>query len=718
MASEGQALAAPERLRALFHPKSVALVGATDNSRWSLNTYNNLKQFGFPGPVYLVHPTREVVHGDRAYPRLSDLPEPPDLVYVMVPTARVLPVLAEAANLGVHQAVVLTAGFGEVGDEGRKLEQALAAFARERDMTLLGPNGNGFINAAEQTAPYGLPILPPLRSGPVGIVLQSGALASTALSFTRDHAIGISLLVSMGNEALITATDVMDYLVEDPDTSVIAMFLESIRDAARFREVAVKAARRGKPIVVLKVGRSAIGQRAALAHTGALVGDDAVNTAALRQLAVTRVRSLEDLLVTAGFMGYYPPLPGPRMGVITASGGACDIIADRAEEEGLEIPEFSSETLERLREILPPFASPHNPLDVTGYVVVDASLTRRALEVAMHDPGFDFLLTFAAPPPANSPNPERYRAQMQDLTALREASPKPMVVATQVLNDVSHEGAQLAEEFGLHFVGGIEHGLSALGSAWAWNRRRQTLARQEPKRPAPYPGPFGREPRGTWPEAPTRQLLQQFGLPVVPGGVAQSVAQARELAEQWGWPVVLKVASGDILHKTDVGGVALNVDSHDALEGAYHRILDNVRRHAPEAKVDGILVSPMRRGGHELLVSVSRDDTWGQVLTVALGGVWVEVLQDRSLRILPVTRDDVRDMLGELRGAALLRGLRGQKGADFDRLTDVIVAVAECAGRLDGLLDTLELNPVWARGDTVEIIDALAVWRETGEEAR
>src|SRR5258707_6988948 len=251
--------------------------------------------------------------------------------------------------------VVLTSGFSEMGAEGAKLEHDLLMFAQERGLTLLGPNGNGFINVADRITPYGLPIAPPLNAGPVGVVLQSGALASAVLTFAQAHAIGLSLLVSMGNESMISVTDVVDYLLEDESTRSIALFLESIRHPEELRRVADKARVLRKTIVALKIGRSEVSSRTALAHTGALVGNNAVNDAALRQLGIIRVSSLEDLLTTAGLAAYTDPLPGPRMGVVTPSGGACDLISDLADEVGLELPEFAPETVERLQHVLPAF---------------------------------------------------------------------------------------------------------------------------------------------------------------------------------------------------------------------------------------------------------------------------------------------------------------------------------------------------------------------------
>lgn len=477
-----------EAMRALFAPKSIALVGATDKSGWSLATFDNLRNHGFSGQVHLVNPRTEVVHGQRAHRSLSDIGEPVDMAYVMVPTPAVLPVLREGAGLGIRSYVVLTAGFGETGPEGMRREEEILDFARENRLTVLGPNGNGYINATAGTTPYGLPIPAPLLGGQVGVVLQSGALASSVLSFAQARNVGLSLLTSMGNETMVSVTDVIDYLVDDPATKVIALFLESVRHPERFARAARRAARAGKPVVALKIGSSKIASHTAQAHTGALVGDDRVIDAAFGQLGVVRVRSLEDLIITSGLLAQVGRIDGPRIGVVTPSGGACEVIADRAEQEGLELPPFAPETVARLKEILPGFATVQNPLDVTGYVVVDRTLLGRALEVVADDPGIDAVMLLSDLPrmvPADpAPTLLHFGATAQ---RIRDAS-RPVMVASNILTDITEFGRHVQEETGFPYVaGGIEHAVTAIGAAVRWSRDSPRAA-DGPVGPASAPG--------------------------------------------------------------------------------------------------------------------------------------------------------------------------------------------------------------------------------------
>ncbi|HEY1573718.1 MAG TPA: acetate--CoA ligase family protein [Pseudonocardiaceae bacterium] len=687
-------------MRTLFHPTSIALVGATDNSGWSRNTFDNLRNHRFPGAVHLVNPRTEVVHGQRAYRSLSEIGQPIDLAYVMVPTAAVLPVMREGARLGIRNYVVLTAGFAETGADGGTMERAVVDFALDNGLTVLGPNGNGYINAAAGITPYGLPVVSLVR-GSVGVVLQSGALASSILSFAQARNIGVSLLTSMGNEAMVSVTDVMDYLVDSPDTQVIALFLESVRRPDEFARVARRAAAAGKPVVALKIGASQLASRTARAHTGALVGDDAVVDAAFRQLGIIRVRSLEDLVITSGLLATAPRLPGRRVGVVTPSGGASEIIADRAEQEGLVLPEFAPHTVAALAEILPDFATVQNPLDVTGYVVVDRSILPRALRVVADDPGIDEVMLLSDLPRYEPPLPAESLAYFRAAASIIQHSPRPVVVVSNVLTDISEFGRTVQREAGYPYVmGGIEHGMTAIGAAVRWAEHRTG----EPA-PEPVPVRLRDKPSGTWAEHRAAGFLAEHGVPVVPAHLVTDADAAVAAAREFGYPVVLKAAADDLAHKSDIGGVRLGLVGDDAVREAFTEVI------ALLGEGGAALVQPQRSGGIELLVGVVRDPVWGLVLAVGLGGVWVEVLRDTAQRLVPVSDAEVTSALAELRGAAVLRGARGGRPADLVAVAAVITRIAGLAASLGDGLESLEVNPLLVRGSEIEVLDALVTWR-------
>lgn len=704
----------PERLHTFFRPQSIALVGATDNSRWSLYTFENLKKFAFPGPIYLINPNRDIAHGQSTLKTLRDLPGPVDLAFLMVSTPRVLPIVREAAEMGISHFVILTAGFSEVGAQGARLEQELLLFAREHNLTLLGPNGNGFINITDRITPYGLPITPPMKAGPVGVVLQSGALASAVLAFAQAHAIGLSLLVSMGNESMISVTDVIDYLLADEATRSIALFLESIRHPDELRRVAERARELRKPIVALKIGKSEVSSRTALAHTGALVGDDGVNDAVLRQLGILRVSSLEDLLTTAGLAGYTGPLPGRRMGVVTPSGGACDIISDLAHDAGIELPEFAPETLQRLQAFLPPFSTAHNPLDVTGYVVVDGTLQQRALEVVLDDPGLDFVLDLVSIDGTRDPTPAiqaTFFEQYDRLAAIIRAGQHPVVLSSNACLDLPPTARAVVERTGLHFTAGLGHGIHALGQLLWWSELISRPLARTPEEVLPGSPPVLAH-NESWSEARARILLSAAGIPIVPGILATSAEEAVQAAHQLGLPVALKIQSAAIPHKSDVGGVALNLDSTQTVSAGFTTMLEQVQARCPTATIEGVLVSPMRTAGIELLVGIVRDSIWGLVLTLGLGGIWTEALKDTVLRVLPVQRAEIGAMLGELRGAPMLRGGRGRPPVDLEALSDVIYRISMLARSLGPQLNALEINPLLIDGSRIEALDILVNWQE------
>ncbi|MER6979213.1 acetate--CoA ligase family protein, partial [Streptomyces carpinensis] len=632
-------LVTPEQVSTLFNPKAIALIGATDKSNWSLSLFANLHTHGFDGPVYLVNPRGGVVHGEQSYATIGDLPDGVDLAFVMVPTTVILDILEQLADHDIKSAVILTSGFGEVGAEGAKLEHQVVDLAKRRGLTLLGPNGNGYINAAKQITPYGLNINAPLLRGPVGVVLQSGALASAVLGFSQARNIGISLLVSMGNEAMVTLTDAMRYLVRDPDTKVITLFIESIRQPEEFLVVAKEALEAGKPVVAFKVGRSQKGSTVAKAHTGSLVGDDRVIDAVFKQYGVIRVDCLEDMIMTAGLLAETGPLPGNRVGFVTPSGGACEIAADRSEDEGLEIPDFAPATVEGLKRVVPDFATVQNPLDVTGYILVNPALLREALAVVDKDPGIDVIVLASDLAREEPADPTRAYDMARGTADAIRACEKPVVVMGNTLVDITPFGRKVADEVSFPGVlGGIHHALAALGRAVRWSefQRQHAAGRVMVPQAHAQAMTVDATPGSTWTEHQASAFLADNGVPVVPQELVDSADAAVAAAERLGYPVVVKLAAADIAHKSDIGGVRLGLTDAEQVREAFETVT-TVGRNA-EADVQGAVIQPMRGSGIELIVGIVRDPVWGPVLAVGLGGVWVEILRDSALRVLPVDR--------------------------------------------------------------------------------
>jgi acetate---CoA ligase (ADP-forming) len=703
-----------ERLRDFFAPRSIALVGASETSGWARFIVAASSAVGYTGPLLPVHPRHEMVFGRPAVRTLRDLDKPADLAFILAPTEAVSTVIEDAAAAGVRNAVVLASGYREAGADGVELEDSLIASAVSHGIVLLGPNCLGFLNTGARAAPYALTVPLPLTSGPVGIALQSGALASVLLAFARAHAIGVSTVASLGNEAMITTADMLDYLVADEQTRVICMFLEEIGDPAAFSAAAQRADAAGKPIVALKAGASQAGQQAALAHTGAVAGDDAVVDAALRQLNIVRVASVEELLTTAALLGYDRHPTGRRMGVLTASGGACDIIADRASARGIEIPPFSAETTQAIAAQLPSFATARNPLDVTGYVLANARTTTltaidKALDVAVEDPGLDFVLFTGVTLPDARPPVEAaaglLEARLDWLAARMASAPIPVIPIASTCVDVTGYARDVLGRHDIQLLGGIELAVQAIDNALRWQDGRGQV-RILPARP---PAPVG--PATAWAESTARDLLTSAGIPVVPGRLARSADEAAEAARFLGGPVALKISSAEVSHKSDIGGVLLNLSGDATIRAGYQQVIAAAKDHQGG---NDVLVTSMRTAGVEVLAGVTRDPGFGLVLAVGLGGIWVELLRDTSLRVLPADASQVRQMLSELRALPVLQGARGGVSADLDVLADVIARIGELASSIPGL-QALEVNPLWVCGDRVEALDVLVVTDRSGD---
>jgi acyl-CoA synthetase (NDP forming) len=723
-------LSGVDRLRSLFTPRSIAVVGASETSSWARNLIASTSLTPGTGVIVPVNPKYSEQFGRPALPSLRELSDPVDLAFILVGPERVESVLEDAASVGIKNAVVLAGGYSEAGAHDRQV--SLARKAEELDITVLGPNTIGYLNAREGFSPWAVATRQAPLAGPLGAVFESGSMARATFEFAQAHGVGSSIWASVGNGVVVDSLDVMELLVADDATRAIMLFLETIKDADRFLATTHAALEAGKPVVVFKAGRTAEGQRSAMAHTGALATNDAVVDAAFRQSGVVRAESLEELVATAGLFAYSKRLPsGPRMGVVTSSGGGCNIIADMAAQEELRLPEWSAPTLARLGDAMPPFASLLNPLDTTGY----GHARKRArptkaeddlLELAAPDKGVDLMLTMMTPlpsvPPPVAADREAIEERLRIIGGIVADSPVPVFLSSNTCLDLPDYPRRLLAENDLYLLPGIDLGMRAIGHLARWRQWRDELLAR-PVQAVPFgdsafgDSAFGDSafgdgevscPAGVWAEDEGRQLLATHGVVMVPGRLVASEQEARQAFEELGGvPVAVKICSRDIAHKSDIGGVALSVDSAEGAARAYRTVLGAARDAVPTATVRGVLVSPMREPGVDLIVGVTSDPTFGPVLAVGLGGIWVEVVRDSALRILPVDADDVRAMVTGLRGAPLLLGGRGQRPVDLDSLCADIVRISDAALALGDHLDSLEINPLRVTGAGAEALDVL-----------
>ncbi len=714
-----------ERLTSLFRPRSVALVGASDKSTFSMLAYRNLVEFGFGAHTYLVSRRGAQTHGQPTVTSCAQIGEPVDVAYLMVPQAAMLEALDDAAAAGIRNACVLSSGYAEAGDAGRAAQGALAAHAASLGMVLLGPNHLGFANFTDGVPVCSIPGLP-RDAGPVALLSQSGASSSAMVDFATMVNVGLSYLVTLGNEAMITAGHVLDFLVDDPGTRAVAVFMETVRDPEAFRRAARRAAEAGKAIVVLKAGSSALSARTAAAHTGALVGDDRVIDAVFADLGIIRVDSIEDMLITAGAAAALGRLERPGIGIVSISGGACDIVADRADELDAALPELAPSTRDALAAIMPAYGTVQNPLDVTGAAVIDPTIFTRSIEVMSADPSIGVVGIINGVPWVDTGRPYMGQMFVDAIGAGMQAASGPTAYINQVMQPVTDfTRASMARGRVPYVIPGLRQAVVALRNIAWWSGATRAPDSTTPAGPVPdqaarpIPVPARDRRRGAWSEHAARTLLSDAGVPVIPARLAGSADEAVKAAADLGGPLSVKIVSADLEHKSDIGGVRLDVPAdEDAVRAAYQAVTEAAARAAASTRtgvrVEGVLISPMRRGGTELLVGVVRDSQWGPVLAVAIGGLFVEVLQDSALAPLPVTPGQAGHLLDRLRGRAVLDGLRGAAPADREALAAVIARIGDLALALGDDLESLEVNPLLADGARIEALDAVVTWREQG----
>ncbi|MBI4637582.1 MAG: acetate--CoA ligase family protein [Candidatus Rokubacteria bacterium] len=686
------------RLAAFLAPRSIAIVGCPgDLTRPGARPLVYLQKHAYPGRIYPVNPRRAEIGGLRAYPTLASLPETPDLAWVGVPGSEVAPVLEEAGRLKIPHAVVLTAGFGETDDDGRERQGALRELAARAGVTVLGPNMLGFINCWDRVPLTYSPAggLDRLIPGALGIASQSGALGGIVVNRAFDRMIGVSAMVSTGNEMDITVSECLEYFAEDPRTRAVALVAEGIRDGARFKAAAARLTEVGKPLVALKLGQSDPGRRNALTHTGALAGSHAAWRAVARQAGIVEVETFEDLVEVAGFLSRERRSPGQRVAVVTTSGGASIMTADQLAARGFSLPRLHPETVDALGRLLPAYAlTRDNPVDVTAGLSED--LFHRVLVTLVEDPRVEAVVTTVT----GARGVER--AENVSRVALDAAKP---VVPCWLGGSLTEDGLRALDARGVPCFRNPRTLALALAAARdfpeiraGWRARRPIAPRRRAARGIP---------EGPLPYGALSALARRAGVPLAPEALVTTPEAAARAARGLGLPVALKIVAPGLPHKTEAGAVVLGLRTLAEVHRAGVRLLRRTRG----ARREGLLVQPMARGV-EVLVGVTRDPTFGLLLVVGAGGIQAEILADTACRPLPVTRREIRAMLDETRLARVLRGVRGGPPADVSALVSAIAGVARLALLLGDRLASLDVNPivVGARGAGALAVDLLAVF--------
>ncbi|MCZ6474065.1 MAG: acetate--CoA ligase family protein [SAR324 cluster bacterium] len=693
---------------ALFHPRSISVIGASSNTaKLGGRTFRNLKDLGFQGSLYPIHNRDQEVQGIPAVPSVGDLPDDVDMAFILVPAPSVVQALEEYAAKGVRSAVVFSSGFAEVSEEGRASQERITALARETGMRIVGPNCMGVMNVHEgmlgtftSSFDYGLP-----SPGRISVVSQSGAFGAHCFVLARERGLGLNLWATTGNECDVDVADCLGYMAQDPQTDVILCYMEGCKSKERLVGALEIALQRNKPVVMLKVGRTEVGAEAASSHTASLVGSDAVYDAIFKQYGVHRAETIEELtdICYACVAGRFPP--GKRVGLVTISGGVGVVMADAASQAGLEVPPMPDETQKKLKELLP-FAAVRNPIDFTAQALTDTALVRQNLEIMLDEGGCDAVVLFLASVGLNP----RLMGQLTDsLLELRKQFGQELIVMSILVRD---ELKKTLEDAGFLLFEDPTRAIKAVAALMKFGEAFRNAGKKQPPPALPEGGlPF---PTSTVGEYEAKRVLAAAGIPVVEERLAQSAEQAVAAAGELGYPVVLKIASPDIPHKSEIGGVVLNLDSAEAVAQAHAQLLERAREHQPDARIDGILVAAMVSGGVETILGVSRDPVFGPVVLFGLGGIFVEVMKDVTFRLAPFSVEEAHRMIREVRGYPLLEGVRGQPPADVEALAQALAQLSAFAAAHQERLETLDLNPfiVLPEGQGALAVDALIVPRE------
>ena len=697
-------------LNKLLKPTSVAVIGASEKEGFGGDVCRNILSYVEDrSHVYFIHPKRDSVFGVPCYKSISDVPENVDLMVICTSQKTVIPLLQEGAKKGVGGAVVFASGYGEVGTaEGKQNEAELIAAAKELDIAVMGPDCAGFVNYIDNVQAFAFISAKRDRKGSVGVVSQSGQLC---LSMMDDPGMRFSYNISAGNGKIVQMEDYMDFLVDDEDTKVVSIYIEGVKNADKFAAVLKKAAEKRKPVVILKAGRSAKGGAIAASHTGSLSGSDASFDAVLKKFGAIRVDDLEELIAMSLMLSTMKRMPEKAtFASMNLSGGETGICADVGSLNGIEYPDFTEETLKKLKEQLPSYASPNNPLDMTASLSYDADLYAGALRTVMDDPnigmvliGYTLLLEIA------DPCIHYMYKGIEKVVQEKGGNCKPIAMIPFAENTRNPEYQEKLFQIGVPVLPPPVYAfklLRHLADFIAYEPETKTLelAVGHPKS----------EETQALSEHESKQELKVYGVPVPDEVIVTSKEEAAQFAKNHPDPLVMKVESADILHKSDVGGVKLNVCGPEAAEKAYEEIMESVTAKRPDAHINGILTVPMLDAGVEIIIGVNNDPQFGPMIMVGMGGVFVEVFKDVALYPAPLKEEEALEMLKSLKSFKLLNGYRGTEKCDIKALCQTIVAISNYAQANKDVLKELDINPlfVYPEGKGVGVADALIVKRK------
>ena len=675
-----------------------------------------MRNHGYAGEIFPVNPKYDQIEGIKCYPDIASIPLETDVALVAVPEQSVLSVLEEAGKARVKSAIVYSAGFSELGEQGRNKQEKMRQVAEESRMMICGPNCVGIIGFHNKTAMSFSQFLdiPRLIPGEIAFISQSGALGGAILNRIQDRSIGISYFVSTGNEAVLESSDFIECLLDDSHTKVIMALIEGIRDAEKFLRVADLALKRKKPILVMKIGKTESGSKAASSHTGSMTGADSVYDAVFKQKGIIRVEEVEDLYLTAATLAKCRPPKGKRVGIITTTGGGGVILTDKLVEMGMDLSELSPGTVAKLSETKASFGVVKNPLDLTAQVVNDPLLFPKSIETFTQDENFDMIIVALAMVAG-----ERSRERASYIIEAAHSTDKP-IVTWWASGSLSTPGMKMLEESRVPLFTSPHQGIKALHALFRYSDYLKngsggesaahaitTKNRLKVEKLLKTSSRILTENEG-------KEILSCYGIPVPRERLGRNLKETRDIASEIGYPVALKVISPEITHKTEAGGLKLNIRNEDELGKAYDKIMRDVRNHKPVAEIRGMLVQEMVPPGREVIIGVIQDPQFGPMVMFGLGGIFVEVLKDFSLRHAPLKERDAWEMVKEIKGYKILEGVRGEKRSDQEAIVSALMAVSQMAVDLKGAISEIDINPliVYPEKGGLKAVDCLFVKKD------
>ncbi|MCK9276329.1 MAG: acetate--CoA ligase family protein [Syntrophales bacterium] len=704
-----------DKIKYFFHPESIAIVGASANmAKLSGRPIAALLKKKFAGSIYPINPRYDMIAGLVCYPSVKAVPGDIDLAVIALPIEGTLDALKACAEKDVKAAVVFTSGFAEVGAEGKALQIEISSLARRSGMRILGPNclglvyfKNSVMASFSDTMEFEIG-----NSGSLGFITQSGAYGERTVMQAVQDGVGFGTFVSVGNEADLQFSDFIDYLAGDNGTDLMGVYLEGAKDGNKFRKAAESALYSGKPILVKKVGRTGAGTRAAASHTGALAGNDSIYEAFFRQMGIIRINELRDLtfFAIAYKSGRMPK--GRKVAILTDSGGPGVEMADKCEEFGLIVPELSGTTKARIQACLPFYGSARNPVDMTAAVMTDQKLFGECLRAIFDDESIDivfapgFFMAYTEP------------GLLNEIIDIYRSSSKPLVFFPVWVDDSPQAADMIAriKKEGIPVIPEATDAARTMSSLVWYCEKRQRAELKDCRIPhSPEKSVdivkkiLGKSKNIT--EYDGKRILAAYGIPVTNEQIAGSEEEAVKISRKIGFPVALKIQSHDIPHKTEAGGIMLNLKTEAEVRESYNALMKRVKEYAPQSEVSGVLVQEMVTGGVEVIVGITRDPVFGPCVMFGLGGIYVEAMHDVSFRIPPISMHDAEEMIEEIKGAGVLKGIRGKPASDTKALVDVIMQVSKLAVEFADQIGELDINPLIVLPEGARVVDALVVKR-------